>query len=249
MYKMYVIQLGMQQKTILGVIVVTVLAFAFIAWKLNAPKIAQSPSEQATSTADPAVLAKLQADLQTVAPHFIDASKGNGQTLTPEEQKIKDDVVALFLVANSANNRDYYSNLWLNAVGKRYILATQPSSGSSYDEIIDSQTGKVTPIPGEARYYLASEGRNVALYVDTQAIHIYTLDQADAILVSGSQLSGTETYHSGTSDFQIAPVQTHTKNSITISVFDSSQIVKNPDAQPNEMQTMNMKIRDLTLSF
>ena len=75
--------------------------------------------------------------------------------------------------------------------------------------------------------------------------------QDGMVLVSGSQLSGNETYHSGTSDFSMVPVQTHTKSSITISVFDSSQMVQNPDAlsQPTAMQTMNKKVREVTLSF
>jgi len=200
-----------------------------------------------TIAATQAALANLQRDLQNVTPHFIDSSKTNGQTLTPQEQKIKDDVVA-FLTAVQKSNTDFYSQLWLDGIGKKYILASQPSAESSHDEIIDSQTGEVTPIFGEARYYLAPE-RDIALYVDYQAIYTYSLDQASAVLVPSSQLSGDEIYHSGTSDAYLAPVQTHTKNSITISVFDSSQTVQNPDAQPNAMQTMNKKLRSVTLLF
>lgn len=239
----------MQQKTILGaVVVIALLACGFAVWKLSSPAPVTSPPPSTTSSMDKATLAQLQADLQNVTPHFIDASKTNGQTLTPQEQKIKDDVVAVLLATNPGQDKDYLASLWFDAIGKRYILASQPSGGSSLNEIIDSQTGKVTLIPGGG-YYLASVGREAALYIDTQAIRIYTLDQSDSMLVSGSQLSGTETYHSGTSDSTLVPVQTHTKNSITISVFDSSQTVKNPDAQPNAMQTMNKKLRNITLSF
>lgn len=230
---------------------IALIVCGFVVWKLSTPNMpAPVTTNTDTTTQNSQVaLAQLQADLQEVTPHFIDASKGSGQTLTSEEQKIKDDMVAVLLAADPGQSKDYLSSAWLNAVGKRYILVTQPSGGSSLNEIVDSQTGKITIIPGERAYYLASEGRDIALYIDTQAIHTYSLDQADAVLVSGSQLSGNETYHSGTSDFQIAPVQTHTKNSITISVFDSSQTVKNPNAQPNEMQTMNKKLRSITLSF
>jgi hypothetical protein len=241
----------MHQKTILGAIaVVVLLVCGFAVWKLSASKPGQTPAEQTIFTASKAALAQLQTDLQAVTPHFIDRSDSGAQSLTPEEQKIKDDLVAVFIAQNPGNDKDYYSNAWLNAVGKRYILASQPSGGSSLNEIIDSQTGKITLIP-EGGYSLALEGRDAILYIDTQAIRTYTLDQADAVLVAGSQLSGNETYHSGTSDFTLVPVQTYTKNSITISVFDSSQLVQNPDAksQPTAMQTMNKKVRTVTLSF
>ncbi|MDO8604270.1 MAG: hypothetical protein Q7K40_02625 [bacterium] len=214
--------------------------FAFADWKLKFHPPATSPVGQTA-------LMQLQADMQGVTPHFIKTGDDNRRTYTPVEQKIKDDLVTFLLAANPGGDKDYYSGLWLDAIGKRHILVSQPSSGSSINEIIDSQTGKVTPISAEREYYLASEGRNAALYLGTQAIYIYTLDQDGVVLVSGSQLSDNETYHSGTSDFQMAPVQTHTKNSITISVFDSSQTVQNPDAQSNAMKTMNKKVRQLTL--
>lgn len=237
----------MKNKLILiAIVILAVLACVFAVWKLHSP----TTTVFVTPTASQAALAQLQADMQGVTPHFIETGDDNRRTYTPAEQKIKDDVVALF-VAGQPEGGDYYSQMWLDAIGTRHILATRPSGGSSIDEIIDSQTGKVTPVSAEAAYYLASEGRNAALYLGTQAIYIYTLDQDGMVLVSGSQLSGNETYHSGTSDFSMVPVQTHTKSSITISVFDSSQMVQNPDAlsQPTAMQTMNKKVRDLTLSF
>jgi hypothetical protein len=226
----------MRQKIILGILtIVIVLGGCFAAWRL------QQPSPELT---------RFQTDLQDVEPHFIPQSDGKaGATYTPDEQKIRNDTVALLLAENPSQDAGYYAGLWLDAVGKRYVLATQPSGGSARDEIIDSQTGKVTDIPGDARLYLAAEGRDAALYIDTQAVYAYALDQGNFTLVPGSQLSGNETYHSGMSDSQLAPVQTHTVNSITISVFDSSQIVRNPDAQPNALQTMNKKVRDVTLSF
>ena len=237
-----------QKVTIAAVALLVLLVCGFATWKLQ-KEPTTSPTDIQSNQIDQVALAQLQADLQEITPHFIDASKANGQILTSQEQKIKDDLVAVFLATNPGGDKDYYSNVWLNAVGKRYSLITQPSGGGSYDEVIDSKTGKITVVPGEARYYLASEGRDIALYIDNQAIRTYTLDQADAVLVPGSVLSGNETYHLGTSDLSIVPVQTHTKNSITISVFDSSQIVQNPDAQPNAMQTMNKKTRIVTLPF
>jgi hypothetical protein len=233
-------------KKIFPIIAVLILLVVVVSFYFSRP---QTQPTTSTPLIDKVRLTQLQTDLQGVTPHFLDANRPNKQTFTPEEQKIKDDVVSVLLAANPGSDMDYYSGLWLDAVGKRYILATQPSGGSSIDEIIDSQTGKVTPISAERVYYLVSEGRDAALYLGIQAIYTYTLDQDGVVLVSGSQLSGNETYHSGTSDFQMAPVQTHTKNSITISVFDSSQIVQNPNAQSNAMQTMNKKVRSPTLSF
>lgn len=234
-------------KIILVVIIcLAVFLCVFVVWKLRSTTLAVS----ITPPIDKVSLTQLQTDMQGITPHFLDANRSNRQTYTPVEQKIKDDVVAVFLAANPGGDKDYYSGLWLDAVGTRYILASQPSAESSFDEIIDSQTGKVTQFPGGA-YYLASEGRDIVLYISTQAIYTYTLDQVDVVLVPGSQLTGNETYHSGTSDAYLAPVQTHTKNSITISIFDSSQIVQNPDAlsQPTAMQTMNKKVRQITLSL
>lgn len=224
------------------IVAVVILVCVFAIWKLH-------PTTPTTSPVNQAVLAQLQSDMQGVTPHFIETGDDNRRTYTLAEQKIKDDLVTFLRATNPGGDKDYYSGLWLDAVGKRHVLVSQPSGGSSIDEIIDSQTGKVTPISAERSYYLASEGRNAVLYLGTQAIYIYTLDQDGMVLVSGSQLSGNETYHSGMSDFQMAPVQTHTKNSITISVFDSSQIVQNPDAlsQPTAMQTMNKKVRQITL--
>jgi hypothetical protein len=205
---------------------------------------------------DPALLAPLQADLQNVAPHFVDASEANRQTLTPEEQKIKDDVIALF-AARQSDNQQYYSGIWLDAVGKRYVLVSQPSADSAYDVVVDSKTGSTAIIPNGASYashYLPlerqdSEGRHIALYIGYQDLYTYTLDQGSFVLVPGSKLSGSETYHSGRSDFRIDPEETHVGDSITISVFDSSQIVQNPDAQENGMQTMSKKVREVTLPF
>lgn len=235
------------QKLTIFIIVVIVLVGGVAVWNLHSQASEQTPIASAVSADEKIALAQLQTDLQNITPHFIDSNKANEQTLTPEEQKVKGDLVTFF-TAGQPDSSDYYSQLWLEAVGKRYILATLPSAESSRDEVIDSQTGEVTPVIGGG-YYLASEGRDIALYVSDQAIYTYALDQAGQTLIPGSQLSGNETYNSGTSDAYFVPEQTHTKSSITISVFDSTETVQNPNAQPNAMQTMNKKLRSITLSF
>ena len=211
-----------------------------------------SISTPTISLVDRVALSQLQNDLHGITPHFIDASKANGQSLTPTEQRIKDDIVALF-TAGQAGNMDYYSQLWLNAVGRRYVLASQPSSGSSYDVIIDSQTGKNISIQNGAsylRFYFSFEGgKNAVLYVGDKDVYTYTLDQSSFVLVQNSVLLGRETYHSGRSDFMLDPELTHTDDSTTISVFDSLQAVQNPKAQKNALQTMYKKIRDVVLQL
>lgn len=226
-------------KTVLLVCAGLIVAYCvFVAWKFNV-------AEPSTPPVANKALEQLWVDLQTATPHFVEATKADAQTLTLSEQKIKDDVTALF-IAGQPDSSDYYSQLWLDAIGKRYVLISQLSIRGSHDEILDSQTGKVTPIPGEVRFYLAPD-KNIALYIDYQAIYIYALDQPLFVLVPGSKLSGNETYHSGLSDAFLVPKQTHTKDSVAISVFDSSQLVQNPDAQPNAMQTMNKNVRQIKL--
>lgn len=234
----------MQKILPIGIIVITLIIGIGFYVSTKSEKILSSK----TYSLIPSLL-QLQADLRDITPHFIDTSQPDSQTNTPIEQKIKDDVIALLIAKNSDNDAGYYSRLRVTAIGGQYVLVTQPSAGSAFDAILDSKTGEVSLVSGEARYYLVSEGRDIALYIDNQAIHTYALNQAYVVLVSGSQLSGNETYNSGTSDAYLVPEQTHTKNSITISVFDSSQMIQNPQAQANEVQTMNKKVRSITLSF
>lgn len=80
-------------------------------------------------------------------------------------------------------------------------------------------------------------------------MYTYTLDEGTFVPVPGSKLSGNETYHNGKGDISLLVDETHTDNSIHISVFDGLQSVQNPDAQPNAMQTMNKKIREMDLTF
>ncbi len=205
-------------------------------------------------------LAKLQADMQNVTPHFIIGNKSGPQTaLTPEELRIKDDLVALYAERYAAASPSSPANIWLveaqngiwlNAIGKRYVLLTEANVKSATDVILDVQTGQATSISGskKLRYYLAPE-REIALYIDSQALYTYSLDHVSATLISGSELSGTETYDNGYIGgigIEINPEETHTKNSITISVFDSSKNISNPDVPGATMYT---KVGQKTLSF
>lgn len=200
-----------------------------------------------------AALAKLQKDMRGVAPHFVDSSEGTQQVLTPDDQRIKNDVAMLYAAQFYAEYPEseftiqsfLLHGLFLSAIGERYILVTEIGAEMGYDEILDSHSGQVTTIPMPDRYVLAPE-RNTVLYIDYQALHTYSLDQASTTLIAGSQLSGNETYHNGEQELAVVvtPQETHTKDSITISVFDSSKEVANPDGG-----TLFEKLRDVTLSF
>jgi len=140
------------------------------------------------------------------------------------------------------------NGIFLNAIGERYILLTEADVKKARDQILDTQTGDVTPVPGGLRFYFAPN-REIALFLDLQAIRTYSLDQASATLVPGSQLSGTETYHSGYAEgigADMNPQYTKTKNSIIISVFDSSKMVSNPDVPGAKMYA---KVGTKTFSF
>lgn len=225
---------------ILLVVFASLVILVFVVWKYKIDGIS-APSLNRKA------LTQLQADMQGVNPHFIDTRNIVDRPLTSVEEKIQNDVIATYVAYDAVGNTDFYSRLWLSAIGKRYILVTQPIAGSTYDAILDSQTGKSTRIPAEANSYPAFDrGRNLALYIDKQHLYTYALDQASYILVPGSTLSGNETYDSGESDFSdVVSKQTHTDRSITITVFNTSNRVPNPPL--GAQATKNGEVRQLTL--
>ena len=254
------------------IIVPAIVLCAFAVWKLqpsantSSSGATSTPSATTTSTpivsdktaVDPALLIRLQADLEGITPYFLDVRSYDGKPLTPQEAKIRDRIVDI-LVSKEPANRDYYSPLWPLAIGKRYVLAAQPSASGYYDILIDSQTGESSFLQNATSYIIhplsferpqpASNGRQTVLYIGYQDLYSYTLDRGSFVLVAGSKLLGSETYHNGRSDFVLSPEETHDDNSIHISVFDSWQVIQDPYAQPNAMQTTNKKIREVTLLF
>lgn len=250
----------MKNKKIVIVLILAILAG--LGWLVMEKSKVLTPSTDTTYTlvGEKITLAQLQTDMQSIASHFIANNQGSGHaTLTSEEQKIHDGLIALYTARYTAANpstpadawlAEAQNGIWLNAIGKRYILLTEANAKSATDVILDVQTGQTTSISGskKLRYYLAPE-REIALYVDSQALYTYSLDQVSATLISGSQISGTETYHNGYIGgigIEINPQETHTKNSITISIFDSSKSVPNPDVPG---ATMYAKVGQKTLSF
>jgi hypothetical protein len=208
---------------------------------------------------DPALLTRLQADLQGITPYFVDTRSYDGKPLTPQEEKIRNDIADILTSKAAANGHgDDYSQIWPVAIGKRYVLITVPTH-TYYDMLIDSQTGESSYLQNAASYVThrlpferpqpASRGRQTVLYIGYEDIYTYTLDEGTFVLVPGSGLSGSETYHNGKGDFSLMVDETHTDNSIHISVYDGSQAVQNPNAQPNALQTMNKKIREVDLVF
>lgn len=227
-----------------------------------AQKMIESVSWDKPLVDEKAALAQLRADMQHVTPHFIPNDDGSaGVKYSPEEQKIRDDLVTLFAARYAAASPtspaqslllEAGNGIWPHAIGKRYILLTEASK-FAIDEILDTQTGQLVPFTsnhGETeRYYFAPE-KSIALYIDPRSLHTYSLDQATTTLVESSQLSGTETYHNGYIDgatnLLINPEETHTTDSITISVFDGSKSVPNPDVPGT---TRYAKVGQETLSF
>lgn len=223
-------------------------------YKQNYNSIWQSISISPTSVmSKEAALAQLRDDLKNATPHFLSRKKATGEeAFTPEEAKIAEDVLTLFAAQYAESNPGapilklkIGNDVMLNAIGKRYVLAAQAGAESARDAIIDAQTGTITSIMPNTRYYLAPQ-RNTVLYVDRQALYTYTLDQASAVLVPGSQLSGIETYHNGVEGLgiEVNPQQSHTNSSITVTIFDSSKTLQNPDGA-----TGYAKVRETTLSF
>ncbi len=245
----------MNQKTIISAVIILVVPICgLIVWKL--PKV---PSTPVVSTSDvvtiETALTQLQSDMVNITPHLVVPTWQQGQMLTTDEKKIEANIgmllTAQYVVTYPKNPVFKFrpgNDFWINAIGKRYILAALAGADSLTDVIIDSQTGQVTPISKTLRHYFAPE-RDIVLYIDKQSLYTYSLDQATTTLVAGSQLSGTETYHNGYIDgvgIQINPQETHTKNSITISIFDSSKMVENPDVPGAQMYA---KIGQKALSF
>jgi hypothetical protein len=222
-------------------------------YKQNYNSIWQGISISPTSVlSKEAALAQLRSDMQHVAAHFILPTWKQGQTLDTAEKEIERDVAALLAaqyVAEYPDNPIFNfvpgADFWLDAIGKRYILYTQAGADKSNDAILDSQTGQITLIPGNAPLYLAP-GRNIALYVGPQSLYAYSLDQASSTLVAGSKLQGNETYHDGIGGLGtlVQAQETHTADNIIITVFDSGKVVPNPDGG-----TMYMRTGQKVLSF
>ena len=168
---------------IIAIVCLAVLACVFAIWKLHSPAAAPTPSTDTTYTPvdEKTALAQLQADMQNVTPHVIANNEGGGHaSFTPEEQKIRDDLVALYAARYAATSPSSpasawlvtaQNGIWLNAIGQRYLLVTEANVKSAIDEIFDVQTGQVMPISGsnKLRYYLTPD-RDVALYIDIKRL-------------------------------------------------------------------------------
>jgi hypothetical protein len=225
-------------KKIFSIVLLGIILVSFVYFYYNKTSLSGST---------PSLVVQLQKDMTGVTPHFLDASKASGQVLSESENKIKNDIISI-LSESDDKNAEFYSQIWLQAIGSRYVVVSQPRAGSSYDEVMDSHTGKIVLIPGTSKINLFSLGRKSMLYVDTQSIHLYSLDADSPVQVVGSQLLGTETYSSGATDnANVEFVETHTATSVAITVFDTSKRVPNPSL--GHGAKMNGSVRKVTLSF
>lgn len=237
---------------LVGIACLALAACILVLLNSRVPASVQLAVSSTSAIDERAALAQLQSDLKPITPHFVDASSQTEQTLTPEDHNIKNDVAELLSAQYSAaypslparTPEDLLrSDLWLSAIGRRYVLITQSGAERTSDAILDSQTGEVTRIPSLDIYDLAPD-RDLILYIDTQALYTYSLDQATTTLVTGSRLSGSETYHDGAEEILDHAHESHTTDRITISVFDSGSRVPNPEGG-----TMYAQAGQKTLAF
>lgn len=118
-----------------GVVVLAIFTGAFIMWKLQqlsnattSSTITSGPVVIDKTTVDSVLLTRLQTDLQHSTPHFVDSRDYNGQSLTPQEEKIKNDIIDISTAKVVANGYgDDYSQSWPIVIGKRYIVITVPT--------------------------------------------------------------------------------------------------------------------------
>ena len=151
----------------IGFVIVVAIALAYCRMEIavfdypfsiygDLPPDTSAPIVIDKTAVDPALLTRLQADLQEHHAVLRRQQKLRRQTsLTPQEDKIKNDIVDI-LVSKEANNGngDYYSQMWPVAVGKRYILIMQPTR-TYYDILIDSQTGESSYLQNAASYVVS----------------------------------------------------------------------------------------------
>jgi len=132
--------------------------------------------------------------------------------------------------------------LWgieLNAVGKRYVVATvaRPTGAGVSPQIIDSTTLKSTYLAGP--FQLKTD--KIAVFVSAKDICMYRLDAPSCVPLPGAKLSGEEVYGDDESmPPSVAPQDaTLTNTSLIIAVL----VWTNPGTNLAKLQ----KVRDLKL--
>lgn len=186
-------------------------------------------------TAEPATQTQLAIDLSKVTPQFIT----RGSVLSSDLEKIRQDVKSILL---PGEQNDSQVGIALNAVGKRYVVATvlRPTDAGSNPRIIDSVTLKSSNyIPGLFQFTVGK----TAVYVSATDICTYMLDQSSCVPLQGAKLSGGEMYgdNEQAAGYFVPQDLTHTNTSMTIAVLAWT----NPYTNQAKLQ----KVRDITLTL
>lgn len=172
---------------------------------------------------------------QTIIPQFVDDREYENVPLPEDLKKIKE------FVGNKLHN-----SIVLYAVTSDNVLVgLQGPRGQNacLFDIKKFQSNKNVCDPlgdGPIPFFKAGE---TIFYIQNQKILYYTLAQRTIQTLSGSELYGSEGYYDA-SDFAPFSHQKYSDEKITISVFDSSQIVTEQD-NPYQFK----KVKELTFTI
>ncbi len=185
-------------------------------------------------------------ELTKVTPGLIEYKQdGEGkQILSLEFEKIKK-TAADIIKAKDPGSEEYYAYLIIRAVGKRYVLMTNPTVRGGNDIVVDfvNKTSKPISSVGDSAFYT----KYTSVYISGNKISYYKLDAPDSLVLPNSELSGGETYHAGDGDFVLSPKETHTDTTLTIAIFDSKIFLQDPN-NPTDPGGFK-KLRDITFTL
>lgn len=194
-----------------------------------------------TYTPDPQLLSELSA----IKPQFVSYSKhlDLDESLSPELLSIKNKLIPLVLGDRNYMSSNPDANIYLHAVGPRYVIAFYLAEKDSppLPQLIDVENGTTVVLPERIEFTTG----NTAVMFRHQSIYTYTLGDALPVLVPGSMLMDPETYdHCG--DCLISPQvgETHTSDTATVSIWDFTTTTprENGPPEPTFVRTFEFKI-------
>lgn len=180
---------------------------------------------------------QMSMNLTTIVPQFIDDKEREGVPLSPDLKKIKDAV---------ANRMGYESSrVILRAVTPGTVLVTAITNTGGNDSIFDLATQKNTFVSNLGGVN-SIKINDTIVYIDNEKISYYKLGQSSFLPLITSELTPPETYNSGEADIAPTIHETHANKTITVSVYDSSQLIGN--ASTNDYKGFK-KIREATFTL
>jgi len=192
-----------------------------------------------------------QIDLSKVEPGFVFHEKGQG--ISRELQTIQSEARNI-LIGTEPDIAPIAYDAWLQGVGQRYGLLRVFHGVDGWtvkgDFIIDFVDRTSARISSEGDRDLYTQ--DAVVYISPGRVTYYKIDSPSALVLPGSALPAGQTYDGGyiprnSSLKAFNPRETHTNNTLTISVFDPYAFVELPD---NPLyQKMNKWLRDITLTL